>query len=92
MALAAKPWVCMTRETTQINRLVSGFDLAPWESKSDMVTNWRNFQKLMATPEKAILACFLAWNQSKTPKNFRSTLKISCTTYVQALDTLRDLF
>ena len=92
MGLAAKPWVHMTQETTQINRLVSGFDLAPWDSKSEMVTNWRIFQKLMATPEKAILACFLAWNQSKTSGNLWSTLKTSCTTYVQALGTLKYLF
>ena len=60
MALAAKPCIRMTRETTQINRLVSSFHLAPWSWKSDMVTNWRNFQKLMATPKTAVLASFPA--------------------------------
>ena len=43
----------MTQETTQINRLVSGFDLAPWESKSETVTNRRIFQKLTTTPKRA---------------------------------------
>ena len=53
MALAPKPCIRMTWETTQINRLVSGFDLAPWESKSEMVTNRRIFQKLTTTPKRA---------------------------------------
>ena len=53
MALAPKPCIHMTRETTQINRLVSGFDLAPWESKSEMVTNRQIFQKLTTTPKRA---------------------------------------
>ena len=53
MALAPKPCIHMTQETTQINRLVSGFDLAPWESKSEMVTNRRIFQKLTMTPKQA---------------------------------------
>ena len=53
MALAPKPCIRMTWETTQINRLVSGFDLAPWKSKSEMVTNRRIFQKLTMTPKQA---------------------------------------
>ena len=44
-APAAKPCVHMTWETTQIIPLVSSFDLPPWSSKSEVVTNWRLFQK-----------------------------------------------
>ena len=50
-ALAAKPWVLMTRETTQINRLVSGFEMRPWRWKSEMVANWQIFQKPTLVPK-----------------------------------------
>ena len=53
-ALAAKLCVHMTRETTQNDRLDVPVEMAPWKSKSEVVTNWPNFQKLIATPEKAI--------------------------------------
>ena len=59
IALVAKPWVHMTQETTQINPLVSSFDLPPWSWKSEPVTNWRIYQKLTAAPKmtKKISKC-----------------------------------
>jgi len=39
----------MSQETTQNDRLDLPVKMAPWRSKSEMVTNWRNFQKLTAT-------------------------------------------
>ena len=79
MALEPKPCVHMTRETTQINRLGPGFDLAPCGSKSESVANWRIFQKLTTTPKTAILACFIGWNQSEIPRNLWSTPENPCT-------------
>ena len=53
MALAAKPWVRMTLETTQNDHQDLPPKMPPWKSKSEMVTNWRIFQKLTTTPKMA---------------------------------------
>ena len=52
-ALEPKIWVHMSQETTQMKRLGLPVEMAPWRSKSEMVANWRNFQKLTATPKMA---------------------------------------
>ena len=49
--LTPKPCIRMARETTQMNRLDILVEMAPWKSKSEMVTNWQIFQKLTATPQ-----------------------------------------
>ena len=53
MALAAKPWVQMTLETTQNDHRDLPKKMPPWKSKSEMVTNWWIFQKLTTTPKMA---------------------------------------
>ena len=53
MALEAKPWVRMSLETTQNGRQDLQKKMPPWKSKSEMVTNWRIFQKLTTTPKMA---------------------------------------
>ena len=61
MAPAAKPWVHMTWETTQINPLVASFDVPPWTSRSERVTNWQIFKSLQPTPCRLRNPHFAKW-------------------------------
>ena len=65
MALATKPWVHMTWETTQINPLVSSFHLPPWSWKSEKVTNRRNFKNVQVTPYRLRNPHFAKWPSLK---------------------------
>ena len=67
-ALAAKPCVHMTWETSQIQPLVSGFDLPPWSTILEVVTNWQIFQKppQNTEPENISFSLHLQCSSSQT--------------------------